>query len=188
MSSDEELLRLWAQGDIKAGDDLFRRHVDKIFRFFDRRVPAEAEELVQATFVGAVEAQKRFRGDAPFRAFLFAIARRQLLKFFDKQRGRERVSLRTMSFADLGTSLGTALVRDRQRQQLLEALAKLPADHQLAVELHYWEGLTMQEVGIALDTPPGTVKRWLFEARKKLGGALELTDGELVERPENNSD
>lgn len=188
MTSDEELLQRWAQGDTKSGDDLFRRHVDKIFRFFDRRVPAEAEELVQATFVGAVEAQKRFRGDAPFRAFLFAIARRQLMKFFDKQRGRDLVSLRTMSFADLGTSMGTRLVRDRQRQQLLEALAQLPADHQLAVELHYWEGLTTREVGAALECPPGTVKRWLFEARKKLGGALELADGELLERPEGNSD
>jgi len=187
MSSDEELLRRWAEGDAKAGDDLFRRHVDKIFRFFDRRVPAEAEELVQATFVGAVEAQQRFRGDAPFRAFLFAIARRQLLKHFDKRR-RDRVSLRTMSFADLGTSMGTVFVRDRQRQQLIEALAQLPADHQLAVELHYWEGLTMQEVGSVLECPPGTIKRWLFEARKKLGGALELADGELVERPDSNSD
>ena len=182
MGSDEELLQQWADGDKSAGEALFGRHVDAVFRFFDRRVATDAEELVQATFLGALEARERFRGDAPFRAFLFAIARRQLLKHFEKQRGRDKVSFRTMSFADMGASTLTAVARDRSRQRLLAAMSELPVDHQLALELHYWEGLSTREVGEALECPPGTVKRWLFEARRKLGERLELVAGELAER------
>ncbi len=187
MRTDEDLLLSWAGGDKASGDALFGRHVEAIFRFFDRRAASEAEELVQATFLGALEARGRFRGEAPFRAFLFGIARRQLLKHFEKRRGADRISFRTMSMADLGTSALSAVARDRNRQRLMHAMNELPVDHQLALELHYWEGLTTREVGEALECPPGTVKRWLFEARQRLGARLELVAGELEAQPPDDA-
>jgi len=180
VSSDHDLLRRWSGGDVQAGNALFQRHFESIFHFFHNRVPADAEELTQATFLGAVEARDRFREDASFRTFLFAIARRQLLSFFERSRRREVVTFRSQSLADLGTSIGTRLAAARDEVRLREAMGRLPIDLQLALELYYWEGLSTTDVGEVLECPQGTVKRWLWRARKLLAADLGIAEDDLV--------
>jgi RNA polymerase sigma factor (sigma-70 family) len=180
LSSDHDLLEKWSGGDVHAGNELFQRHFESIFHFFHNRAAAEAEELTQATFLGAVEARDRFRRDASFRTFLFAIARRQLLKHFERSRRDDVVTFRSHSLADLGTSLGTRLAAARDEVRLREAMSRLPIDLQLALELHYWEGLSTADVGEVLECPQGTVKRWLWRARKLLAADLGIAEDALV--------
>ena len=59
---------------------------------------------------------------------------------------------------------------------LREALARLPAAHRAAIGLFYLEEMSVAEVAVALDTPVGTVKSRLLNARKKLRAALEGED------------
>ena len=179
-STDRELLDAWSAGDRTAGNALFGRHFESIFNFFHNRVPDEAEEITQATFLGALEARERFRGDASFRTFLFAIARRQLLKHFETKRRNQRVTFRTVSLADLGTTLGTRMALEQEGRRLREAMSRLPVDLQLAVELHYWEGLSTAELGEVLDCPQGTAKRWLWRARKLLAEDLGIAEDDLT--------
>jgi RNA polymerase sigma factor (sigma-70 family) len=127
-----------------------------------------------------VEARDRFRRDASFRTFLFAIARRQLLKHFERSRRHAVVTFRSHSLVDLGTSLGTQLAQQRDQVRLREAMSRLPIDHQLALELHYWEGLSTADVGTVLECPQGTVKRWLWLARKRLAADLGVAVDALV--------
>lgn len=56
---------------------------------------------------------------------------------------------------------------------LREALAKLPAAHRAAIGLFYLEEMSVAEVAVALETPVGTVKTRLMNARKKLRAELE---------------
>jgi RNA polymerase sigma-70 factor (ECF subfamily) len=180
VSGDHELLHLWSEGDVDAGNALFQRHFESIFHFFHNRAAAEAEELTQATFLGAVEARERFRADASFRTFLFAIARRQLLKHFERSRRHAVVTFRSHSLVDLGTSLATRVAAARDEVRLRDAMSRLPVDLQLALELHYWEGLSTAEVGEVLECPQGTVKRWLWRARKLLADELGIDESALV--------
>ena len=178
--TDRELFEAWSAGDNAAGNDLFQRHFTSIFNFFHNRVADDAGELTQATFLGALEARTRFRGDASFRTFLFAIARRQLLKFFETKRRHARVTFRTVSLADLGTTLGTRLAAEQDQHRLREAMTRLPVDLQLALELHYWEGLTTAELGEVLECPQGTAKRWLWRARQLLAEDLGIPEDSLA--------
>jgi RNA polymerase sigma-70 factor (ECF subfamily) len=82
MRSDAELLDAWRAGDQSAGDDLFQRHFDALYRFFSSKLSSGVEDAIQQTLLGCVEARDRFRGDGSFRSFLFAIARHQLLAAF----------------------------------------------------------------------------------------------------------
>ena len=59
------------------------------------------------------------------------------------------------------------------RKPLHEALAKLPAAHRAAIGLFYLEEMSVAEVAVALETPVGTVKTRLMNARKKLRAELE---------------
>ncbi|MEZ4372915.1 MAG: sigma-70 family RNA polymerase sigma factor [Polyangiaceae bacterium] len=48
--------------------------------------------------------------------------------------------------------------------RLVEALQRLPLDLQMAIELYYWEELSVAELAEALEIPAGTVKSRLHRA------------------------
>ena len=71
--------------------------------------------------------------------------------------------------AALRLSSPTQVLAARQEQRLLLlALRRLPVDHQVALELHYWEGLTAAEIGAVLDLPLGTAKTRIRRGRALL--------------------
>lgn len=173
---DAELLERWRQGDLAAGNELFREHFTAIRRFFRNKIRADdVEDLIQRTFAACVEGRDRFRGDSSFRTFLFAVARNQLYKFL-----RDRASRDARVDPDLGVSsvhaLGmtpSSVVAARQEHALvLEALQRIPVDHQVMLELYYWEQLPGPEIAKVFDISPTTVRTRLFRARQSLEAAL----------------
>ena len=179
--SDAQLLQAWAEGDRQAGEQLFERHFEAIARFFRNKLPSDAqhEDLIQQTFLGCVEARDRFRGDASFRSFLFAIAHNQLSKYW-RARSRDRLDLQTISVFDLDPSPSAALARDEDQHRLLHALRRIPLDAQVALELHYWEAMTAAEVGEVLGVPLGTAKTRLRRAKQLLEAELRELDAGLA--------
>jgi RNA polymerase sigma-70 factor (ECF subfamily) len=176
--TDAELLRAWAEGDKRAGEQLFERHFEAIARFFRNKLASDAshEDLIQLTFLGCLEARERFRQHASFRTFLFAIARNQLGKYW-RTRSRDRVDLQTVSICDLDASPSAAIAKDQDQQLLLIALRRLPLDSQIALELHYWESLTADEIASVLELPLGTAKTRLRRAKQLLEGELRIVLG-----------
>ncbi len=172
MLDDTELLAAWRAGDAAAGEQLFARHFELVFRYFDRRVGADADDLTQRTFLGLVESRERFQGNCPLRAFVLAIARKQLLMWFERKRKDTAVSFRTMSMVDLGQGATTQMFVDQQRQGLHDAMRRLPADLHTAVELYYFEELSIRDIAVVLEAPEGTIKRWLWRARALLAEML----------------
>lgn len=174
---DAELLQAWAEGDKLAGERLFERHFESVARFFRNKLPADAhhEDLIQQTFLGCVEARDRFRGDASFRSFLFAIAHNQLSKHW-RARSRDRLDLQSISVHDLDPSPSAVLARDQDQHKLLHALRRIPLDSQVALELHYWESLTAAEIGEVLGVPLGTAKTRLRRAKQLLEAELRALD------------
>ncbi len=173
MDPDYALLDAWQAGDRGAGDRLLRRHVDALHRFFRNKVGDEVDELVQRSFLSLVRSKDDFRRESSFRTFVFTVARRQLFRYFERRRRGDRVdALGSASVVDLGASpSGVAAEREEERLVLL-ALRRIPLDLQIAIELHYWEGLTMQELADAQGIPTGTAKSRLRRAREALEGAL----------------
>ncbi len=179
--TDFELLEAWRESDEAAGRELFARYFDAVYRFFRNKVDDAAEDLTQQTFMGLVQSRDRFRGDASFRTYLFMIARKRLYSHLRKRdRRADPVEFGSMSVADLGIVSPSRAVAVRQEQQLLlTALRRLPIDMQLALELFYWEELTVTEISAVLETPVGTVKSRLQRARARLDGVIaELSESE----------
>jgi RNA polymerase sigma-70 factor (ECF subfamily) len=190
MATDFELLEAWRGGDEDAGRDLFGRHFDGVYRFFRNKVDDAAEDLTQQTFMGLVQGRDRFRGDASFRTYLFMIARKKLYSYLrTNQRRAEPVEFHSTSVADLGLPSPSRAVAVRQEQQLLlQALRQLPIEMQVALELFYWEELTVQEIADVLETPVGTVKSRLQRARLRLDEILAQlsTSEELLQSTMDN--
>lgn len=179
MDDESELLAAWRDGDTAAGNQLLRKHFKPIFRFFATKVGDLAEDLAQKTFLGAVQSRDRFREGSTFRTYLFAIARRQLYMHFRTQgrRGSDE-ELHESSVFELGGSPSSVVVAHQEQELLLQALRRIPVDYQIALELYYWEEMTMGDVAVVLDVAEGTVKSRLSRARSALRdviGSLEAS-------------
>lgn len=170
--SDDELLAGWRDGDNADGDAFFMRHFDALYRFFERKAALDVEDLIQRTFMSCVEARDRFRGDASFRTFLFAIARHQLMSDWRRRKRDSDIDFSVTSLQDLGPSPSRELGDKQDRRLLLAGLRRIPLDLQIAIELSYWEGLTGPEVATVLEIPEGTVRSRLRRARAALAKAL----------------
>jgi RNA polymerase sigma-70 factor (ECF subfamily) len=168
MATDFELLKAWREGDRQAGDELFMRHFDSLYRFFARKVTGDVEDLVQKTFLACVEGQETFRQDASFRTFLFAIARNLLYRYWRSRSRSGEVDFTVTSLQDLGPSPSLAIKARQEQRLLLEGLRRIPLDLQIALELHYWEGMSGPDIAVVLDVPEGTVRSRLRRGREVL--------------------
>jgi RNA polymerase sigma factor (sigma-70 family) len=61
---------------------------------------------------------------------------------------------------------------EEARRFVREAIHTLPAAYRTALTLYHLEEMTVEEVGVVLDLPAGTVKSHLFRARRLLKDAL----------------
>ncbi len=173
MADDAELLEQWRAGDRKAGEALFDRHFDAVARFFRNKVGDEASDLVQQTFMACVSSRSRFRRDASFRTYLFAVARNTLYDHLRRKRRTEgHLDFGVVSVEDLGLS-PSGVVEAREDQKLLvHALRSLPIDLQLVLELYYVEQLRGPALCEILGVPMGTVRSRIRRGLEKLKSAM----------------
>lgn len=190
MDPDLQLLERWRAGDGRAGQDLFARHFADIYRFFEFKVGADADELSQRTFMACITARDRFRGGSTFRTYLFAIARNQLYTFLRRLPRGEQVDFDQTSIADLMPSLGSQLGRAREIERLRLALVGLPAEQQLLLELHYWHELDAEALADVFDATPGAIRVRLLRARRALRARMEQLEvaGAALRDDESASD
>lgn len=166
--SDFDLLDAWRAGDKQAGNALFDRYFDSLFRFFRNKVQDGAEDLVQQTFLACVQSRDHFRKDASFRTYLFTAARSKLFTYLEKRARDGVIDYTSTSCADLGVSPSGLLAAGEVHRQLLQALRCLPVDLQVALELYYFEQIRGPELAVVLDVPEGTVRSRLRRGRDLL--------------------
>src|SRR5262245_44777640 len=118
MEPDLALLERWRGGDRAAGQELFARHFADIYRFFENKVGAEADDLAQRTFLACARARDQFQGKSSFRTYLFAIARNELYDHLRARRQGAEVDFESASLADLGTSVGARVAKAQAAERL----------------------------------------------------------------------
>ena len=173
MDDDElALLEAWRTGDAKAGDRLFRRHFDAIYRFCASKLDRGADDDAQETFTAVLRHRQDAAQRSTFRAYLFAVARRKII---DVLRARRDFDPLVTSVVDLGGSPTSALVHRQSHARMLAALRRLPVDLQIVLELHFFEHMSGSEIAEVVAIPEGTVRSRLRRAiaalREQLAGA-----------------
>jgi RNA polymerase sigma-70 factor, ECF subfamily len=127
---------------------------------------AVAADLVQETYVRAVDPRGRLREDSNTKAWLYTILRNIRLNQVRQQRTRPRL------LADLVIETSKdhhALhVSNLEVEQVREAIMRLPLEFREIILLREYGELSYQEIAALLDCPPGTVMSRLARARSKL--------------------
>lgn len=158
---DETLVRRARDGDRQALEALFDRHFDGVYRLAlgILRDEDRAADAAQDTFVKAMGGLGAFRGDAPFRTWLFSIARNEAR---DAARRRDREVqggeewLRTAP--SRGPSPLEALEDGRRARKLREAVDRLPEKQRMTVSLRVYEGLPYREIAGIIGSSEGAAR------------------------------
>ena len=162
---DERILLAAARdGDLEAFETLVRRHQDAVYRVALRMLSSEAdaEDVVQETFIRAWRSLARFRGDSAFGTRLFRIATRRCLDLVAARRPSDE--LRDHRVEAPGGVHEDAEQRDRL-DAVMRAIAALPPDQRAALVLREFEGLPYEQVAEVLDTTVAAVKGRIHRAR-----------------------
>ncbi|MGH2522837.1 MAG: RNA polymerase sigma factor [Anaerolineales bacterium] len=152
-------------GDVDAIGVLYDQHHEALFRYVWSRVGERqlAEDLTGDIFMRMVAALPRYRPSAaPFRAWLYGIARNRLIDHYRRQRGREPLPLAQaeeygLHDGDEGDP-SSLLEYKLTIEQVHRALKTLEATQREVVALRFLSGLSLQEVAAALEKSEGAVK------------------------------
>ena len=137
-------------------------HREVVYRFLAATVgPDDADDCFQETFISALRAYPRLRGDSNLRGWLFTIAHRKAL---DSHRARGR---RAIPLADLPESVGEPLLNGAE-PELWRAVGGLPTKQRAAVLLRFAGDLAYREIGDATGTSEEAARRNVHEGLKKL--------------------
>ena len=169
---DGELVRSVRQGEREAFNALVRRHQRAVFALALRYVrhEADAQDLVQKTFVRALGALDRFRGDSSFRTWLFRIAI-NLCK--NHLRDRKREIGEAIDDPDVIDAEGPQRLIDRERaDRLRRAVAKLPNKQRTVLELRIYHELPFRDVADLAECTENAAKVNFHYAVKKLRSLL----------------
>lgn len=182
-SSETELVDAARSGSEGAVRELVRRLNPRLFRVARGIAPsdAEAEEIVQETYLTAFAQIDRFRGEARFSTWITRIAINAALMRARRAHPEEEYDAvkeddqtRILSFPGQRPELpDTALGRAQIRVLLEQAVAELPPDLRLAFLLHEAEGMSVDDIARDLSLNPVTVRTRLFRARRRLRSAVE---------------
>ena len=155
--------------------------LDSLYRTALRltRVPADAEDLVQDTYLKAFRAADRFEPGTNLRAWLFTILH-NTARNRTRDRARERVTVDsdTVERAADALSAGdaetpeTLLLRDTLAPELQAAVDALPDAFRQVVWLRDVEEFSYAEIAGMLDIPAGTVMSRISRGRRMLFNQL----------------
>src|SRR5258708_32120573 len=141
---------------------------------------AEAEDLVQETFVRAIQAMGRLRTGSNVKGWLFTILRNVWLNLLRKSRnGPQMVEIGdgdgdgvADSVAEPAKNSHDLYVSKVEAQEVRAAIQELSVEFREIIVLREYEDLSYQEIASVLDCPVGTVMSRLGRARAKLRALL----------------
>lgn len=180
--SDAELVAA-VHRDPLAFDRLYRRYLPAVYRYVRARVatPDDAEDITSVAFMSALQSIGRYEERGLFAAWLFTIARRQIIAH---RRAQPRRAAEALDDGGAHPVAATGVEPDaahiEARDAIQAALAHLSADQQEAITLRFYGGLRVLEIGAILGKDESAVKMILHRGLRKLRdglGAITLDDG-----------
>jgi len=176
-----------ARTDPTAFDSLYRRYLPAMYRYVRARVATadDAEDITSVAFLSALQSIGRYEERGLFAAWLFTIARRQIIAH---RRANAHGAPEALDDGDAHAVPAPEAEPDAShfeaRDAIRIALATLSADQQEAITLRFYGGLRVLEIGAILGKDESAVKMILHRGLRKLRDGLGVVSpGGSNERP-----
>jgi RNA polymerase sigma-70 factor (ECF subfamily) len=171
LSADKELLLRSRSGDLAAFDLLARPCYSVIYHLAYRMLGSReaAEDATQEVFLKAWKSIGNFRGDSRFLTWLHAIAIRHCLN--DSKRlslEAEKTRPYEAETPEPGERRRTEIEDWHLREEIRQALLRLPEKPRLAIALRYYSDYSVQEIAEMMNAPVRTIYAYLEKGRARL--------------------
>lgn len=177
---DDRALVQAARNDLRAFNSLYERHVTRVYRYLLVRVGNvdDAEDLTSQTFLAAMENLEKYKGERPFLAWLFGIARYKVADKYRKQ--KPELTLDTaVDVPDSHEELDELVSQKLQIETVAQKLQAISPDRAEALSLRLFGGLEIPEIARLLQKQEPAVRmllhRGLQDLKTRLNPGQETT-------------
>ena len=150
---------------------LYRAYADDVLRvsYFYLGDRSKAEDVTQDVFIRLMENQPVLKTGSE-KSWLLKVAL-NICRDMWRSAWARRVILgaRQLELVPISDELDSRI----EKAALMQAIHALPAEIKEVFLLHYYQGYSIDEMAVILQTPPGTISSRLSRGRRKLKGLLE---------------
>ena len=184
---DKQLVERTLAGDPRAYRLIVEKYQRRVERLIGRmgRDTDLVPDIAQETFLRAYRALHQFRGDAQFYTWLYRIAVNTAKKFLLELKTDPLVTEAALRSSDdddetfrpveesITEETPETLMAAREIAQAVQtALESLPQELRQAVTLREIEGLSFEDIAVAMECPVGTVRYRIFRAREAISARV----------------
>ena len=166
------LLQACLAGDQSAQMKIYDQYYRAMFNTSLRIVkdPAEAEDIMQESFLSAFTKLKTFKGEVTFGAWLKRIVINNSIYHYRKQQkmqevGLESVMYKVEDYDEAPTDHGST---ERMAQKVLETMKQLKNSYRVSLTLHLIEGYDYEEISEIMDISYGNCRTLISRAKESL--------------------
>lgn len=177
----------YRDGDVRAFELLVTRHRKAVYNFIVRfvRDPAQAEDVLQETFLRIVKSADAYEKQAKFTTWMYTIARNLCVDASRRGKHRKAASLDAPvngeadapalieRVADAGATIDRQAIGRQMAERMQQAIAELPDEQREIFLLREVNDLQFNEIAEIVGCPENTVKSRMRYALEKLREALE---------------
>ena len=185
--TDEQLVRMYEEGDFQAFDVLLARHQDKVFGYIRSMVPDMelANDIFQDTFVKIIMAIRNghYTESGQFSSWVMRVARNQMLDRFRSLRNPNRVVISHEQFDSEGDLLDlfnnpslsepnveSKLLVEQTHDDVRMMIDRLPEAQREVVIMRYYQDMSFKEIaqatGVSINTSLGRMRYALINLRR----------------------
>ena len=178
--TDDELVRMYIDGDNRAFDVLIDRYKDKLFSYVYHIVKDEelANDIFQETFIKAITTIKsgRYAAYGKFAAWITRIAHNLIIDFYRQERaenlqscdGAEYDLLNDRELCD--ETVEDGMVRNQIHSDVRRLIKALPKSQQDVLLLRYYKDMSFKEIAdltnVSINTALGRMRYAILNLRK----------------------
>ena len=173
MNEDLTSIRLILQGKKDHYAILMNKYHNEIYSFVFNMLGnyEDTEDLVQEIFIKVYHNLSKYNSDkSGFRTWLYRISSNHTLNYLKSSSYRKRSNKELdVSHITSDIDIENEVIKERQIKSIITIMKqKLSVKHQKILMLHYFSGLSVQEISKALDIPQKTIYKALKSSIEKI--------------------
>jgi len=135
----------------------------------------DALDFCQDVMLKAYQALSTFKMKSSFYTWLMSIAYNMAINS-KRKKARFTLSIEDYDFASPQLTPEERFIRQALRRSIEEAVNDLPEKYKVCIELYFFYDVSYQEIELITALPQGTIKSYVFRAKKLLKAELEKDD------------
>jgi len=182
MTKEKKLLKRLRKKEEEAYEELIEDYGGLIYKvlngyFNDKN---KIDDLFQDIFIKIYKNIDSFREESKLSVWIYRIAMNRVKNYFRLKYNRDFYELDDDYKIEFKHDLGENVGKEDIRNLLDTYIDQLPPNWQTVINLYYFNSFSYKEISKITGFPMGTIKTYLYRAKKKLSGLLEKHKKELL--------